>query len=183
MNFFFENPWRILIIGAAVEIVLAAILFQTGRGKIIWAMIVAAVFTAGSLIVERLVVTDREAVGVTIDAAVAAVKADNEKWLLTCIAPSAKSPQADACWVLKFVTVEEAHLSGFEATVNRSTNPPTAEAKFLVFGFASLKSGIVSHQGYSRHVTVRLEQQGDRWLVQDYTIEGVAGPLRNVSLR
>jgi hypothetical protein len=181
MDFFFENPWRLLLIGVAVEAVLVFLLFQTGRGKILWAIIAVAILTAAALIVERLVVTDREAVEMTLDAAVAAVEADNEKQLLACIAPSAKSPQEDARWVLKNIKVEEAHLSGLEVTVNRATRPPTAEAKFSAFGFASLKNGLVSQEGYKRHVTVRLRQQGDRWLVEDYTIEDLPGPLRKMS--
>jgi hypothetical protein len=183
MDFFFENPWRIVSIGIAVEAVLTFLLFQTGRGKILWAMIAVALLTAAGVIVERLVVTDREAVENTLDAAVDAVKADNEKQLLACIAPSAKSPQEDAAWVLKRVTVEEAYLSGLKITVNRSTNPPTAEAKFLAVGSATLKGGLVAHERYATHVTVRLRQEGGRWLVVDYAIEDVPGPLRKMSLQ
>jgi hypothetical protein len=183
MNFFLENPWRIVIIGSALEAVLTFLLLQTGRGKIFWAMIAVGVLTLGLLTVERLVVTDREAVAVTLDAAVASIKAADEGCLLRCIAASAKSVQEDARWELQNIEVEELHIIGLEVAVDRSVSPPAAEAKFMAVGIASLKNSVVQHESFARHVAVRLRWIGDRWLVEDYTIEGIHGPLRKASLR
>jgi hypothetical protein len=183
MHFFLENPWRILIIGAVLEAVLAFLLFQTGRGKILWVMILVGAVVVGCVTVERMVVTDRESIATTLDAAITAVKAGDEAWLLRCIAPSAKSPREDACWVLRSVDVEESHVIGLEVAVNRSVSPPTAEAKFMAVGVASLKNGPIQHEGYARHVTVWFQCIDGHWLVQDYKIEGLNGPLRKVSLK
>ena len=173
MTIFLESPWPILFIGISVEAVLALLLLQTGRGKLLTAMIAVAIFTAAGLIVEHLVITDRKAVVNTLYDAVTAVKANDRNRMLDCISPSVKWPRNTACWLLDRVEVEEAYLSGLEVTINRLTNPPTAEARFLAIGRAKDKSGQVPYQGYSQHVVVRLRLEGNRWLVADYDIEGL----------
>ena len=63
MVIFLESPWPILLIGIAVEAVLAVMLLRTGQGRLLWAMLGMAAVVLLGLAVERLVVTDREAVG------------------------------------------------------------------------------------------------------------------------
>jgi hypothetical protein len=170
MAFLVEGPWTILFIGIVVEAILGVILMQTGRGKFLIAMIGVAVVVGALLIVERLVVTDREAVTSTLDAAVAAVKKNDVNGLLDCIAPSAESPRELSRWVLKRCEVEEAHISDLEIKVNRLTSPPSAAAKFLAVGKGKDRMGEVPYQAFGQKVEVQLELRGGRWLVTGYKL-------------
>jgi hypothetical protein len=165
-----ESPWPILFIGIVVEAVLAVGLMQTGRGKYLVAMIGVAVVVVIGLVVERLVVTDREAVERTLDAAVVAVRKNDIDGVLNCILPSAKEPREESRWLLSLVDVEEGHISDLEIKINRLTSPPTAEAKFLAVGKGRDRKGEFPYQGFAQRVVVQLQLQGDRWLVTGYKL-------------
>jgi hypothetical protein len=176
MTIFLESPWPILFIGIAVEAVLAVVLLRTGRGKTLWAMFGIGVFVLLGLLVERFVVTDRKAVIHTLDACVAAVEANDINRLLTYISPSAQQTQADARWVLGRFEVNRARVSGLEITINRLTNPPTANAKFQAVGQGRDRRGEIPYQGFAENVTVELRQEGGHWLVAGYNVENLRFP-------
>lgn len=173
MAFLLEGPWTILFIGIVIEAILGLVLMQTGRGKFLIAMIGVAIVVGALLIVERSVVTDREAVTSTLDAAVAAVKKNDVNGLLDCIAPSAESPRELSRWVLKRFDVEEAHVSDLEIKVNRLKSPPTADTKFLAVGKGKDRMGEIPYQAFGQKVEVQLELRGGRWLVTGYKLLGL----------
>ena len=171
MIIFLESPWPILLIGIAVEAVLAVMLLRTGQGRLLWAMLgVGAVVLVG-LVVERLVVTDREAVENTLDACVAAVKANDINRLSECISPTAPQVRAEARFVLGRVEVQKAAITDLEITINRLTSPPTAKAKFRAIGAGRDRKGEFPYQGFAEFITVELRLEGDRWLVSGYQPE------------
>lgn len=176
MVIFVESPWPILFIGIAIEAVLAIFLLRTGRGAALLGMIGVAVFVLLGLLVEWLVVTDREAVQHTLDAAVAAVEANDIERLLSCISPSAQQARKDARWVLGRVEVKMARINDLEIKVNRLTNPPTATAKFQAIGTGRDRKGEFPYQTFAQRVTVELRQENDRWLVAGYNIEDLKLP-------
>jgi hypothetical protein len=108
MAIFVESPWPILFIGIAIEAVLAFLLLRTGLGKYLIAMIGVALLVVAGLIVERLVVTDREAVEQTLDTAVAAARRNDLEGALNCISPSAQEPRRLTAMVFGWVHFEEA---------------------------------------------------------------------------
>ena len=166
-----ESPWPILVIGIGVEAVLAVILLRTGRGWALWAMLGVGLLTFMGLGLERLVLTDREAVEDTLDACAAAVEANDLDRLLQYISPTAPKTQNDARFVLGEVEVRKARINNLEITVNRLTSPPTAKAKFRARGTGRDRKGEYPYQGYATKVVVNLRREGDRWRVADYTIE------------
>jgi hypothetical protein len=173
MAVFVESPWPFLLIGMAAEAVLAILLAQTGRGKFLWAMIGVGALTLVGLAVERLVVTDREAVENTLDAAVAAVAANDLPKVLSFTAPTAQKSRAEAQWILGRFQVDMARISGLEITLNRLTSPPTARAKFLAIGHGRDRTGQMPYNAFRQHVVVVLQLDGDRWLVTECSIEGL----------
>jgi hypothetical protein len=163
-----ESPWPILFIGIAIEAVLGFLLLQTGRGKFLIAMIGVAVLVIVGLVVERLVVTDREALEQTLDAAVAAVRRNDLQGALDCISSSAEPPRSLTRWVLGRVDVQEAHISDLNINVNRLTSPPTADATFLAVGRGRDRRGEWPYQGFAQRVRLQLRLEGGRWLVTGY---------------
>lgn len=171
MMILLESPWPVLLIGIAVEAVLAIMLLRTGQGRVLWAMVAAGALTLAGLVVERLVVTDREAVEHTLDAAVAAVEANDLNRVLECISPTAPQTRADARFLLGRVEIRMARIGSLEITVNRLTSPPTAKAKLLAIGAGRDRRGEFPDQNFSQKVTVELRREGDRWLVGNYGLE------------
>ena len=149
MVIFLESPWPILLIGIAVEAVLAVMLLRTGQGRVLWAMLGTAAVVLVGLVVERLVVTDREAVENTLDACVAAVKANDINRLLECISPTAPQVRAEARFVLDRFEIQKAALIDLEITINRLTNPPTAKAKFRASAPAGTARARFPYQGFA----------------------------------
>jgi hypothetical protein len=169
-SFFFESPWALLFVGIAVEAVLATILAQTGRGKYLIAMIVFGLVMLACLVVERMVVTDREAITNTLDVAVTAVRKNNLDGLLDCIAKSAKEPQDKSRMLMSVVEVEEAHISDLDIKVNRLMSPPNAEVQFLAVGKGKDRAGQFPYQGFAQRVSVQLQWQSNRWLITSYKL-------------
>jgi hypothetical protein len=179
MIIFLESPWPWLIIGITVEVALVIALLITRRGNLLWAMLGTAVFTLLGLGVERLVVTDREAVRQTLDAGVAAARANSLERLLDCISPRAKLPQDYARTVLGRVQIEEAHIHDVEITVNRQVTPPTAVSRFLAVGKGQDRQGEIPYKAFAQRVIVNLHLEGARWLVTDFDVEEIEGGSRN----
>jgi hypothetical protein len=174
---FVESPWFWMLSGLAIEAALAIALLRSQRGSLIWAMLGVAVLTLAGLGLERFVVTDREAVAMTLDAGAAAAEANDLNRLLACIAPDAQKPRNFARWVLSQATLQEARVRDLEVSINRLTSPPTARARFMAVGRGRDRAGQLPYEVFARQVTVTLRQEGNRWLATDFTIEDF-GPQR-----
>ncbi|MCE5266961.1 MAG: hypothetical protein LLG00_03655 [Planctomycetaceae bacterium] len=173
MAIFVESPWPWLLLGIALETALAIVLLQTKRGAVLWAMLGTAVLVAAGLFVERLVITDREAIENTLDAAVAAVEHNDINRLLACISPSAQQTRGDARWMLGRVDVRSVWVRGLEVKVNRLTSPWTADARFTATGSGKDRKNEFPYDSYSQRVLVKFQREGDRWLVTGYSVEGL----------
>jgi hypothetical protein len=84
-----EDPWPAIIGGGLLAAVLLVIGFKTGRG--LWLIIVGLVLvvTAGLVVLERLVVTERERVEQTMVDTAAAVESNNVGAVLAYVSPTA----------------------------------------------------------------------------------------------
>jgi hypothetical protein len=172
MMMFVESPWPILVIGIIVEAALAVALLRTGQGRLLWAMLgVGAVVLLG-LLVERLIVTDREAITNTLDAAAAAVEANNLDRLLETVSPSAQRTRTGARLVLGRFEFSKGRITDLEITVNGLTSPPSAKTKFRAIGKAHDRVGESPYEGFAVPVTVELHRENGRWLIGDFTAEG-----------
>ena len=173
MAFLLESPWPVLFTGIAIEAGLAIALLRTGQGKLLWWMLLVGVLTLAGFGIERLVVTDREAVTNTLDAAASAVEDNDLQRLLGCISPSAQQPRNQSRWVLDRFDVDNAWIRNLEIDFNRLTSLPTAHARFQAVGKGRDRKGQIPYNAYAQRVVVHLRLEGDRWLVTGYDIEGV----------
>jgi hypothetical protein len=165
MIIFLESPWPILLIGIPAEIVLAILLWRTGQGKMLWAMLGTAAVVVLGLLIEWLVVTDREAITDAIYDGAAAIEANDQNRLLMHVSPGVPDLRADVRWVLdrfEFTMVRVVELGAID--VKRSTNPPTAQAKLRAMGTGRDRKGEVPYQGFDEVVTVEFRLEGNRWL-------------------
>ncbi len=146
---------------------------RTGRGYLLWVMIGAAAVVAAGLIVEHFVVTDRKSIEQTMDAAVAAVEANNINALLDCISPAAEETRGYARRLLDRVEVEGAYVHNLRITINHLTSPPTAVVQFQAIGQGRDRRGEIPSGPYNNAVRVDFRREGDRWLVTGCEVEGL----------
>jgi hypothetical protein len=173
-----ESPWPWILLGIAAEAALAVALVRTQRGHLIWAMLGVAVVMLLGLAVERLVVTEREAVEMTLDAGVAAARANDVNRLLACISPRATRTREYARLIMGRAQVEDARILHLEITINHATSPPTARARFQAFGQGRDRMNELPYRTFAKWVVVELRREGDRWLVGDFEVEDFERPRR-----
>jgi hypothetical protein len=173
-----ESPWPWLLFGIAAEAALAVALVRTQRGHLLWAMLGVAIFVLIGLVVERLVVTEREAVEMTLDAGVAAARANDLNRLLACISPRATEARRYAGLVMGRAQVEDARILHLEITINRLTSPPTARARFQAIGQGRDRLNEFPYRAFARWVVVELRREDGRYLVSDFEVEDFERPRR-----
>jgi hypothetical protein len=174
-NLLFENPWWIIFAGIIIEAVLGIILYRTGRGVMVWVMLGVLILMIAGVIVERLVVTERERVETTLDGIVAALEANDLNRVLSYVAPEAAETRRRAAWAMHRIEVQAAGIHHLEITINRLTSPMTARAAF--FGHIAYRDrqGEIPYSNYGSRFIVDLRKNRDVWLVTGHVEEQAAG--------
>ena len=170
MEILFENPLRIIFIGAVVEALLGIALFRTGRGPLLWAMIGTLALTVLGVVVERLVVTERERIEMTLDGITSALEANDLGRVLSYIAPTAVKTRNRAAWALGRIEFQSARVYRLDITINPLTTPITAKASF--FGYIAYRDrqGEIPYGNYGSKFIADL--QGRRPLASDRSRRG-----------
>jgi len=177
MMILLESPWPWILFGIVVEAILGAVLVTYRRPAVLWGMLGVLVFTIAGVVVERLVVTERERVEAVMDGIVAALNAnDLERLLNEYIAPDAHGTRGRAVWALNRVQIQRVNYHNLRVTINRLTSPITADAEFDGVVEYRDRLGEFPYSYYAARFVVELELRNGRWLVTDhveYDIHGV----------
>ena len=88
MNWLFDQPYTIAIVGVAIVFFLGIAWVQTGRNAFLYAVAGVMALAALLLVLERRIITDREAVETRLYAFAAAVESNNSSNLADCIVRS-----------------------------------------------------------------------------------------------
>jgi hypothetical protein len=168
MTYFTENSLWMIFVGIAVEAVLGAILFRTGRGALLWAMIGTALLVVIGVTVEKLIVTEREEVKYTLDDISSALDANDLDRVLTFISPADKKSRSDAAWALRRIEIRGTTILGLEVTVHQLTSPHTAEARFRGIIRYSDRKKEIPYESYAADFSVTFRKEGKRWIVTGY---------------
>lgn len=175
MNWLFEDPITVIVAGVLIEVLLGIALYNSGQGRLLWAM--GGVLTATLLLVlvELLVVTDRERISDTLSDAAAALETNNAAAVTPFIAPEASDMRARAEAALSVFVVKSASFSGLDVTVNSHLSPPTAQARFFGKFAGHDRLGRIPYENAFRRFEVDLRRDGDRWVMTDYRMHGEPG--------
>jgi len=175
MTWLFEEPWTIVLGGVVAEIALGLFLLKTGRGSILAAMVGVLVLAAGLLLVERMVVTEREKIQQVLDGVAAATMKNDAEAVQHFIAPADASPAAAALHsysasILRRFTIRDANIGGdLDIQIDSAANPPLATARFTArVNFKDSKAQ-VPYDNYVGKLKVDLRKQGDRWEILDFS--------------
>jgi hypothetical protein len=169
MTVLLENPIAIAVIGGLLGLVgLVVFLSRRTLGAMIaLGGILGA--TALLLVLERLVVTEPEAVENGVDAVLAAIELNDMDGVLEWIDPAATGMRANVQALMPIVKVSNANAAAVQVDVTPAANPPTAKAQFQAY-----LQGVHTSTGHSliyvnQQVDMQWIKRGDRWLLQDYT--------------
>jgi len=172
MTWLFEQPLAIVILGVAAILVLGAAWSATGRRELAWAIGVAILLMAGGLVLERLVVTDREAIQQTLLAIARDVESNNHTAVLRHVYSGAPSLKQKAQAELPNYRFTECRITKIhEVQVNSAAQPRTAAVEFNVLASGSFKEGgfEVTDTAVPRWIRLHLVREADgRWAVEDY---------------
>jgi hypothetical protein len=165
MTWLLESPVTIIVLGSIVELMLVVALVRTGRGGFLWALIGAGAVTGALVVMERLVVTDREQIEQTFDQLSATLVTNDVAAVLKFIAPSATDVRKLAEMALPQVKIKRALITDSMAVdVNHGVNPPTAEARFIG-RFDIQSTPKVPYESIIRRFRIGLIKENDRWLI------------------
>lgn len=178
MDWLFESPWTVIIVGVAVELVLGLMFLNTGRVVVLVAMAVVAAVVALGVFVERVVVTEREEIEGALYGAATALEANDLDRLFTYVGPEAQPLRARAAEVVPRFRILEAKVRQLQVSVNHVTNPPTARTELVGVFKVEDKSQQLPREDYIQRFVIRWRRDGERWLMVDY-VEGRDGSTRN----
>jgi hypothetical protein len=169
MTILLENPYLILIGGLLAVAGCVVLLVRSGRVGFLYAAFGSAALCLALLLLERLVVTEREQVAAALDGLAAALETNEISKVLEFLAPDGPRIRAAAEQRLPAVEVQDAHVGGdLRITINELTSPPGATATFTGRIRAKDRAGVFPYENYLRRFTLQLRKQNGRWLLYDY---------------
>jgi hypothetical protein len=168
MLIFLENPVAIAVLGAlAATLAVVVYLAKKNLGSLV-ALGVVAVLTLLMLVVEKLVVTDREAVEAAVVQVMDAIEQNNLPGVLEFVDPAAKSVVTDAETLMPMVKVKTANASGIDVEINDATSPPQATSTFRAYLDGVHGSSGMRLAYFNQRVDLFWVKQGNRWLIDRY---------------
>jgi hypothetical protein len=178
MQTLLETPWPAIWIGVLLEVLLVVVLLNTRSGRVVAAMGIVSLVVLVMLLVEWLVVTDREAVQNTLAEIETALEANDAGRVLSHLAPESTGMRDAVERYMGRIEITEANVGGdLKITLNRATPRPSARTEFTGrISFEPRNPGeLAPYRNYVRKFTVYLEQRDDRWVVTNYD-SAEAGP-------
>jgi hypothetical protein len=177
MSWLFEDPTPTLVAIVLIEAVLAIALVKTGRGILLAVIAGVGLLGAGLLVLEWVVVTDKETVADTLTAAAKALEANDVPAVQQFIDPASPMRNRVASEMAQ-ATINKATFSRLDVRFNRHTSPPTAEADFMGYINGRDRRGEFPYGSFVGRFVVRLRREGDRWVMTDYEMHDRGGPVR-----
>lgn len=170
MDFLFESPLTIVALAAALVLACGAAWIQLGDNRILFGVVAVIVGAIGLLVLERRIVTDREAVDATILELAEHIKHNRAEAIAGMvargtpeIAAAARSEMASHkftdCFVTKIHKIE----------INAKHQPPEAIAEFNASASGSFMNGQWNQDGIQRWLRVTFWKEPDgKWRVAAY---------------
>jgi hypothetical protein len=172
MTAFLESPWPALGLAALALGLLGVAWHNTRHPRLIHGMFGVLALMLVLLLVQWLVVTDREAIANRLEGMAVALESNDLERVMAFLAPDGDRIRADARHYLPGVEVSDANVGGdLIVTVNRLTSPPSARATFTGRITAANRNPAerMPHDNFVKKFTLKLRQEpGGSWLVTDY---------------
>ena len=175
--FLIENPMPLIFFAVAIEAVLGVILYVTGRGAYLIAMIGVLLLMLGGVALEWAIVTEREKVEAVIYEVRDSLEAEQWDTVLSHCSPKNTKSRNAVHLARSYVTnFDRIKITKLEIDdINELTSPPTTVAHFwTVITAEGREFGRATHP-IVFHVTFRLEQ--GRWVIADHELDNAPPPF------
>jgi hypothetical protein len=172
MNWILEQPVAVVILGIILGLGTGIAWTSTGRKE--WLIGLAAIiaFTIVGLVVERLVVTDREAIEATLQEIARDVQSNNLQAVLRHVSTGNSELIRQASAEMPNYRFDECRVTKVqEIDIDSSAEPRSALVEFNVVASGSFRQGGVelSDQGIPRRILLQMVREKDgQWKVQRY---------------
>jgi hypothetical protein len=168
MTVFIENPVAIAVFGAlAATFALVVYLARRNFGSLV-AIAGVAALTLLMLVVEKLVVTDREAVEAAVVEVFDAIESNDLPGVLEWIDPAAANVKADAESLMPEVKVSMANAAAIEVEVNDDADPPTAKSQCRAYLNGVHGSSGMAMPYMNQRVDLNWVKRGNQWRITGY---------------
>jgi hypothetical protein len=169
MTWFFENPIPLMVIGGVIGIILLILVYQTGQPRWLYIFGGFVLLFSGLLVAEKLIVTPREKLLLTIEDGAEAVRANDWNRAATFVAPSAQKTAQKLQANARQVSIKELSILNRVLKFDNDSNPQKCEVGLLL-QLADGKSGYSGGAQVTLHF-VWFETEG-KWLVESYELPG-----------
>jgi len=169
MLWLYEQPLLIVALGVAVILALGAAWSASGRKELLYACCVAFVLLVIGLIVEKLVVTDREAIRSTVLQIARDVQHNDRRAVLGHIHSGSPQVRRQAEAELPKYQFTELRITKIHLIdVDRQAEPRSAIVEFNVIGSGSERGGF-ELEHIAQWVKLHMLRETDgRWTIADF---------------
>jgi len=171
MNWLFEQPLIIVFLGVALILGLGAAWSASGRNELLYTAATALALLIVGLVVERLVVTDREAVRATVLQIARDVQSNNRRAVKQHISSTAPQLKQKAEAEMPNYQFTECRVTRIHLVdVDRYVEPRSAMVELnLIVSGTFQHSGFEAEGTFPRWVKLHMLREKDgRWTVADY---------------
>lgn len=172
MTWLLEDQLTIILGTVFVAVMLTLAAWKTGRGVLLLAAVGASLLGGGLVLVEWLVVTDREKIYDVIDQVAAAVEANDVEAASRHIStsPTAMGIPREVQGAMASGSFSKVQISSDrKIKINRHTNPPTATATFTAW------AQVREFRTPTQRVNLTLRLEDEHWRVSKLEYRGVVG--------
>jgi hypothetical protein len=169
-----DQPLYIVIIGIVLGVIVGGAWTASGRKELLAALVAVAVFTTIWLVVERMVVTDQEAIRATLLEIARDVQSNDVQRVLKHVAKANPKIAADAQKELPNYDFDECRVTKVHVVdVDASAEPRSAVVEFNVVASGTFRQGSLEvSDTVPRWIQLQMVREDDgKWRVQSYRHE------------
>lgn len=178
MNWLFDRPVYVAILGLVLCMPIAIAWVMTGRKEVLYALAAAFALFVALLIMERVVVTDREAIEATVQQIVRDVQANDHPAVQRHVYSRASALQQRVQKELPNYVFTECRITKApDIEVNTKDEPRSARVTFLAaaagdFKYQGMSASASKEAPIRRRIILQMRKEADgRWTVEDYDHE------------
>jgi hypothetical protein len=167
----FDQPLYIVVIGIVLGVIVGALWTASGRQEWLYALGAVVAFTLVWLLVERLVVTDREAIRATLLEIARDVQSNDVERVVKHVAKANPELVARAQGEMPNYKFSECRITKVHLTdIDASTEPRSAVVEFNVVATGTFRQGSIEiTDTVPRWVKLQFVREEDgQWRVQNY---------------
>ena len=179
MTWLFENPIPIVLIGAFSLAILIGGWLKTGSKSLVVAMVVVVALTLALVLVEHLIVTDREQVDLTLREIAALVERNDIDAALKHVHSGGQRIRDAASGELRNYTFAKVSITSTpEIKLLPARNPTQAVAEFNIVAVVSESTGTFTGVRAARFVSVTFRKEDGQWRVWEYNHDEPTAGMR-----